>query len=128
MDLRGLVSVRVLKTYIVLSETGSGPRDLGATPCPQADLSKNTKSCYTTTCEPSVCATSPVFLTFSIVKSFELSPSGWNQIQTIDSLLRKGGYKGTITADVRGSIKVTRYQSEKVMVDYNEYLASKRST
>ena len=53
---------------------------------------------------------------------------GWNQIQTIDSLLRKGGYKGTITADVRGSIKVTRYQSEKVTVDYNEYLASKRAT
>lgn len=53
---------------------------------------------------------------------------GWNQIQTIDSLLRKGGYKGTITAEVRGSIKVTRYQSEKVTVDYNEYLASKRAT
>ncbi|XP_015747199.1 PREDICTED: AMMECR1-like protein [Acropora digitifera] len=53
---------------------------------------------------------------------------GWNQIQTIDSLLRKGGYKGTINAEVRGSVKVTRYQSEKVTVDYNEYLASKRTS
>lgn len=53
---------------------------------------------------------------------------GWNQIQTIDSLLRKGGFKGTITQDVRNSIKVTRYQSEKVTVDYKEYLASKQCT
>lgn len=53
---------------------------------------------------------------------------GWNQIQTIDSLLRKGGFKGTITAEVRNSIKVTRYQSEKVTVAYNEYLASKQCT
>ncbi|KAK2566675.1 AMMECR1-like protein, partial [Acropora cervicornis] len=29
--------------------------------------------------------------------------------------------------EVRGSVKVTRYQSEKVTVDYNEYLASKRT-
>ena len=53
---------------------------------------------------------------------------GWNQIQTIDSLLRKGGFKGTITAEVRNTIKVTRYQSEKVTVAYSEYLASKQAT
>ena len=57
-----------------------------------------------------------------------LSILGWNQIETIDSLLRKGGFKGTITQDVRNSIKVTRYQSEKVTVDYKEYLASKQCT
>lgn len=57
-----------------------------------------------------------------------LDITGWNQIQTIDSLLRKGGFKGTITAEVRNSIKVTRYQSEKVTVAYNEYLASKQCT
>ena len=43
-----------------------------------------------------------------------LSFSGWDRIQTIDSLLRKGGFKSQITADVRRSLKLTRYRSEKV--------------
>lgn len=47
---------------------------------------------------------------------------GWDKIQTIDSLLHKGGYKGIITEDVRRSIKLTRYQSEKMTVSYAEYL------
>jgi hypothetical protein len=46
---------------------------------------------------------------------------GWNQIQTIDSLLRKGGFKGNVTPEVRGSIKLTRYQSEKVSASYSDY-------
>lgn len=54
------------------------------------------------------------------------SISGWTQIQTIDSLLRKGGYKGHINPEVRNSIKVTRYQSEKVTVSYNEFMAAKQ--
>jgi len=52
--------------------------------------------------------------------------SGWNQIQTIDSLLRKGGYKGSITQDVRKSIKLTRYQTEKLTASYQEYKDSGR--
>lgn len=47
---------------------------------------------------------------------------GWDRVQTIDSLLRKGGYKGTISNDVRRSIKLTRYQSEKMTVSYQEYM------
>ena len=74
---------------------------------------------------------------------------GWNQLQTIDSLLRKGGFKGQVTEIVRSNIKVritncthklfysefsnshelivvfcpqlTRYQSEKVTVSYQDY-------
>jgi AMMECR1 domain-containing protein len=46
---------------------------------------------------------------------------GWNQTQTIDSLLRKGGFKGNITPDLRSSIKLTRYQSEKVSASYADY-------
>ncbi|CAL8077704.1 unnamed protein product [Calicophoron daubneyi] len=38
---------------------------------------------------------------------------GWNHLETIDSLLRKGGYRGTITEAVRQSIHLTRYRSEK---------------
>jgi len=47
---------------------------------------------------------------------------GWDKIQTIDSLLKKGGYKGTPTPEVRRSIRLTRYQSEKVTVAYSDYL------
>lgn len=47
----------------------------------------------------------------------------WDQEETIDRLLRKGGFKGTITAEVRQSIKMTRYQSEKITVSYNDYQA-----
>lgn len=47
--------------------------------------------------------------------------TGWDHIQTIDSLLRKGGYKGSINNDVRKSIRLTRYQSEKLTVSYPEY-------
>lgn len=34
--------------------------------------------------------------------------SDWDQIQTIDSLLRKGGFKAPITNDFRKTIKLTR--------------------
>lgn len=47
--------------------------------------------------------------------------SGWDQIQTIDSLLRKGGYRGHISPEVRGSIKLTRYQSSETHMTYGEY-------
>lgn len=48
-------------------------------------------------------------------------PAGWDQIQTIDSLLRKGGYRGQITPEVRNSIKLTRYRSSETHLSYNEY-------
>lgn len=52
----------------------------------------------------------------------EVAPEqGWNHLQTIDSLLRKGGFRGTITAEVRQSINLTRYRSEKLTVSYNDY-------
>lgn len=46
---------------------------------------------------------------------------GWDHIQTIDSLLRKGGYRGHITQDVRESINLTRYQSSETHMTYSEY-------
>lgn len=51
----------------------------------------------------------------------------WDRIQTIDSLLHKGGYKGIITEEVRRSIKLTRYQSEKITVSYAEYIGHSSS-
>lgn len=39
----------------------------------------------------------------------EVAPEqGWDHVQTIDSLLRKGGYKGPITGETRRSIRLTR--------------------
>jgi len=49
------------------------------------------------------------------------SEQGWDHIQAIDSLLRKGGFKGVVTPEVRHSIKVVRYQSEKVSVSWQDY-------
>lgn len=50
--------------------------------------------------------------------------AGWDQVQTIDSLLRKGGFKGAVTPDIRKNIKLTRYRSEKVSVSYQDYVES----
>jgi uncharacterized protein (TIGR00296 family) len=52
---------------------------------------------------------------------------GWDQIQTIDSLLRKGGHRGPVTDELRQSIKLTRYQSEKVSASFGEYIARSRN-
>ncbi|XP_029303618.1 nuclear protein AMMECR1 isoform X2 [Cottoperca gobio] len=51
---------------------------------------------------------------------------GWDHIQTIDSLLRKGGYKAPITNDFRKTIKLTRYRSEKLTMGYAEYIAHRQ--
>lgn len=48
----------------------------------------------------------------------------WDQIQTIDSLLKKGGFQAPTTSEFRKMIKLTRYQSEKVTISYAEYTAS----
>lgn len=47
--------------------------------------------------------------------------TGWDRIQTIDSLLRKGGFKGVVTPEVRRGVKLVRYRSEKVSVSWQEY-------
>ncbi|KFB40113.1 AGAP000328-PA-like protein [Anopheles sinensis] len=49
------------------------------------------------------------------------SEQGWDQTQTIDSLLRKGGYRAQITPETRRSIKLTRYTSQEWHMSYNEY-------
>ncbi|XP_043823509.1 AMMECR1-like protein [Dromiciops gliroides] len=51
----------------------------------------------------------------------------WDQIQTIDSLLRKGGFRAPITNEFRKTIKLTRYCSEKMTISYAEYIASRQT-
>jgi len=50
------------------------------------------------------------------------SEQGWDKIATIDSLLRKGGFKGAVTPEVRRGIRLVRYQSEKMTMGYQDYL------
>ncbi|CAG8435444.1 9143_t:CDS:2 [Ambispora gerdemannii] len=47
---------------------------------------------------------------------------GWSKVETIDSLLRKGGFTGRITDRVRQQIILRRYQSAKYTITYAEYL------
>ncbi|VAH17451.1 unnamed protein product [Triticum turgidum subsp. durum] len=49
--------------------------------------------------------------------------AGWTQLETIDSLMRKAGYNGTITESLRKKIRVTRYQSTLYTMHYGEYTA-----
>ncbi|RHZ76493.1 hypothetical protein Glove_197g43 [Diversispora epigaea] len=55
----------------------------------------------------------------------------WTKEETIDSLLRKSGYNGRITDRIRGRVVLTRYQSAKHNITYDEYIQytlSKKST
>ncbi|TPX48971.1 hypothetical protein SeMB42_g00950 [Synchytrium endobioticum] len=46
---------------------------------------------------------------------------GWTKIEAIDSLLRKGGFTGRITENIRRKIILTRYQSSKHSITYDDY-------
>ena len=45
----------------------------------------------------------------------------WDHVETIDSLLRKGGYKSAITDEFRNQLDVTRYQSEKLTRSFGDW-------
>lgn len=51
-----------------------------------------------------------------------ITDQGWDKIQAIDSLLRKGGYEGQVTPEFRKTIRLTRYQSERMTVSYQDYI------
>jgi len=48
---------------------------------------------------------------------------GWTKEEALESLVRKAGYKGALTQALISSIKMTRYQSSKHTLTYQEYLA-----
>jgi len=47
---------------------------------------------------------------------------GWSKHETIDSLIRKAGFRGELTDRLRGSLRTTRYQSTAAKANYEEYL------
>ena len=49
---------------------------------------------------------------------------GWNKQECIDSLIQKAGYYGEATAEIRKSLRLTRYQSSLCSMTYAEYEAA----
>ncbi|KAL0382729.1 UNVERIFIED_CONTAM: hypothetical protein Scaly_0560200 [Sesamum calycinum] len=53
---------------------------------------------------------------------------GWTKIEAIDSLIRKAGYNGTITEQLRKRIRLTRYQSTLFTMSYSDYVSHVNTT
>ncbi|RDB20500.1 AMMECR1-like protein [Hypsizygus marmoreus] len=47
---------------------------------------------------------------------------GWNKIEAVDSAIKKAGWTGRITEDLRRSVKLRRYQSKKRLAAWGEYI------
>jgi AMME syndrome candidate gene 1 protein len=61
--------------------------------------------------------------TFTATYLPQIAPEqGWDKIETVDSAIRKSGWNGTITEDLRRSVKLRRYQSSKCSVSWEEYV------
>ncbi|KAI0091910.1 alport syndrome [Irpex rosettiformis] len=61
--------------------------------------------------------------TFTATYLPQIAPEqGWDKLETIDSAIRKAGWNGRITEDLRRSIKLRRYQSAKCSVSWEEYV------
>lgn len=48
---------------------------------------------------------------------------GWSKVEAVDSAIRKAGWDGPISEDLRRRILLRRYQSRKFTVGWEEYLA-----
>ena len=48
---------------------------------------------------------------------------GWTKIEAVDSAIRKAGWDGRIGEELRRAVKLRRYQSRKVTVGWDEYMA-----
>lgn len=52
----------------------------------------------------------------------EVAPEqGWDQLEAVDSAIRKAGWSGRISEDLRRAVKVRRYQSRHCTVSWEEY-------
>lgn len=47
---------------------------------------------------------------------------GWDKIEAVDSAIQKAGWSGSITEDIRRSVKLRRYQSKMCVVGWDEYI------
>jgi AMME syndrome candidate gene 1 protein len=54
----------------------------------------------------------------------EVAPDqGWGHIDAIDSAIRKAGWHGRISEDLRRAVRVRRYRSRKAVVGWDEFVA-----
>lgn len=53
---------------------------------------------------------------------------GWTKEEAIDSAIEKAGYDGKITEELRKSLHVRRYQSEKTSLQYADWKAARNPT
>lgn len=58
-----------------------------------------------------------------LIVLFAVRWTGWTQREAIESLIRKAGYRDRITDALLDSIALTRYQSSKCKLSYDEYVA-----
>lgn len=93
------------------SSSGSG----ASTPAPAA------KKTRISTCLSS----EPTLLTATYLPDV-IPDQGWSKQQAIDSAIRKAGFNGRITQDIRKALSVTRYRSEKVQRTWHDYVAWKQ--
>lgn len=49
----------------------------------------------------------------------------WDKSQTLEHLVRKSGCVAGVSAKIRGSLRLTRYQSTTCTLTYEEYVAIK---
>eukprot|EP00730_Choanoeca_flexa_P016316 TRINITY_DN7678_c0_g1_i1.p1 TRINITY_DN7678_c0_g1~~TRINITY_DN7678_c0_g1_i1.p1 ORF type:complete len:244 (+),score=20.70 TRINITY_DN7678_c0_g1_i1:88-819(+) len=76
----------------------------------------------TATYLPEVASEQGVYTSEGCIPSLDATVNaGWDHLQAIDSLLKKGGYRAHITEDLRQSIRLTRYQSEKVKLNFADW-------
>ncbi|THV05411.1 hypothetical protein K435DRAFT_816394 [Dendrothele bispora CBS 962.96] len=60
---------------------------------------------------------------FSATYLPEVMPEqGWDRIEAIDSAIEKAGWNGSITEDIRRSIKLRRYQSRQCSVTWDDFV------
>jgi len=77
---------------------------------------------------PSPFATASSRRTLSATYLPEVAPDqGWEHIDAIDSAIRKAGWNGRISEDLRRSLRVRRYQSRKCVVGWDEFVAWRES-
>ena len=59
---------------------------------------------------------------FSATYLPEVAPEqGWTHQETVASLIRKAGYRGSVTQDVLDGVQTTRYQSSKCTLSYTDF-------
>jgi uncharacterized protein (TIGR00296 family) len=47
---------------------------------------------------------------------------GWTKMETIDSLIRKSGFVGSVTESLRKTVRIVRYQSSVYTMHYSDYV------